>query len=250
VAIIFSIVTLAHSAMEAKLVKSPMVEMQQNMKSKQKERDNVLATMTLQNLEHMRQMKAGDERSTLLVMKRREELEQADATSSSYMSAQLDDAPPVSSQVDDGWGWFVSAPSSSCSAQDYADPDEVMMCKVEGGDDWDAELKAYEALKGHVKEEEGIVKDEEGADQPLKPKPKWGQIKLKSKAKPKPKSKLLSVGQITSNPMKRPAAAPKAKPVAKLKGSALSGEWCRGSTGQCTTGQGLNIVFRMHGYKL
>ena len=68
-----STVTLAASALDAKLVKSSVDEMQNILKVKKEQLDSMRQNAAVKNLEEMRQSKASAEQSTLMEMKMGEE---------------------------------------------------------------------------------------------------------------------------------------------------------------------------------
>ena len=86
-AILFFTVTLACSALDAKLQRSSVAEMKQILKDKTQQRDSLLTKMSLNTLEQMRQMKLKGEEGSLMKMKAEEEavkMEEAEAAGEKY----------------------------------------------------------------------------------------------------------------------------------------------------------------------
>ena len=90
-AVLFFTVTLACSALDAKLQRSSVAEMKQILKVKIQQRDSLLTKMSLNNLEQMRQMKQRGEDGSLMKMKAEEEGEVA-----MILSRGTVEAPPSS----------------------------------------------------------------------------------------------------------------------------------------------------------
>ncbi len=216
-AILVFTVTLASSALDAKLQRSSVVEMRKILHDKKKERDTLLENINMKNLVDVRQMKLDADLDNLLKMGT-EEVDQAADEPSSSLSAQA-----------------AAAPSSSLSAQAAAAPHKLVSCKDEEDDDDDDD----EGYKRYLMEEQGLkgaeLQEEWLAWKAAHPTKVIGK-RAPGWMEPKPKSKLQRVGE--GSHKKRPAAAhvkiepqpkPKLRAAPKMRGS-VSAAISQGST--------------------
>ena len=224
-AILVFTVTLASSALDAKLQKSSVVEMQNILKVKKEQRDSLLhkaqrraSDESFKNLEEMRQRKESDEQSTLMEMKAAEGAVTA-----------------VKMNVEEG---AVTAVKTKVEMEQMEE--KVQSSKVMAGDSSeeegeDAEYKRYligQGLEGAELEEEWMAWRVANPTKFID----GGKAKV---MEAKPKSKLQRFGD---RPIKRLAdPVGVIKPKVKARGSvALAGKG-KGKG----KGQGLNTVFRM-----